>query len=72
MAKTNLSGLKAVLAEIPEVQAASQTIETTVTGSEDRSKWTFAEYQEKAPEAFIELLEKEPAKAKALADAHYK
>jgi len=72
MGKSNLEGLKAVLAEMPMSTAVSQTIDKSKPAGEDRSKWTFADYQEKAPEAFIEMLEKEPAKAKALADAHYK
>lgn len=71
MGKTDLAGLKAVLAEMPQPTAASEGMQTKPAGGEDRSKWTFADYQAKDPEAFIQLLDKEPAKAKALADAHY-
>jgi hypothetical protein len=63
-ATTALGGLKSITAisdELNPSAAAEQTAE--------QAKWTYADYQEKGPEAFLKLPE---AKQNALIEAYYK
>jgi hypothetical protein len=63
------------MADMKAVTPLSGKLETSAGASasgEDRSKWSFEDYQQKNPEAFMQLAEKDPATAEALTEAHYK
>ncbi len=75
--ENNLEQLEAILKNSKPIEAVSNQLNTGGKGGsnptgEDRSKWTYQDYQEKAPEALIEMNEKEPEKFSALVNAHYK
>jgi ATP-dependent protease ClpP protease subunit len=67
------ASVKEIVAEAtPVVQASKELIPGSKKADNvDRSKWTFADYQEKDPAAFADLLESDPTKAEALTDTHY-
>jgi hypothetical protein len=68
----DFEGTKTMLDAIPAVTALSAEITKGATGStEDRSAWTYADYQEKNPKALAELADTDEAKFKALFKAHY-
>lgn len=68
----NFDETKAVLDSMPAVVKLSAQTTTTGTGkSEDRSTWTYADYQEKNPSALAELAKNDEAKFKELFEAHY-
>lgn len=73
--KANFDETKAHIESLPGVTALS-SIPAGGTGGgnptgEDRSKWTYADYQEKAPEALAKLSVDDEAKFKELFKAHY-
>lgn len=75
--ENNLEQLQAILENAKPIEAVSGQLVggskgASSTTGEDRSKWTYQDYQEKAPEALIEMNEKEPEKFEALYKAHYK
>lgn len=70
LAKADFDSCKAILDGMKPLVKPETTPSASANG-EDRSKWTYADYQAKAPEAFVELLKENPEKANALADAHY-
>ncbi|MBL7902942.1 MAG: ATP-dependent Clp protease proteolytic subunit [Bacteroidia bacterium] len=63
---------KAHIESLPKVVALS-TVTNTGTGTtgEDRSKWTYADYQDKDPMALAKMADEDEAKFKALFKAHY-
>jgi len=71
---SDAEGTKKTLEDMP---AASQLSKETTSGgnagasAEDRSKWTYADYQDKAPTALAELAESDPDKYESLFKAHY-
>jgi len=69
--KMEVEALTAFLGGMKSITAISEGLEpgATAEGEKGREKWTFADYQKEAPEAFEKLDE---AKQKALVDAHYK
>ncbi len=71
MATADFSTTEAFIAGMKSITAISEglTPGATADGKKGREKWTFADYQEKAPEAFEKLDE---AKQKELVEAHYK
>ena len=72
---SSFENLEAILKTVKPVQALSTQLESgagATASGDDRAKWTFADYQEKAPEAFVKLSETDPKKAEALMEAHYK
>lgn len=63
---------KKVVDSMPAAMKLSEQIaEQGKGGSEDRSAWTYADYQEKNPKALQELAKNDEAKFKELFDAHY-
>ncbi|MCK6648398.1 MAG: ATP-dependent Clp protease proteolytic subunit [Bacteroidia bacterium] len=66
-------GTKKTLTDMPEAtQLSKETSGGAASAStEDRSKWTYADFQDKAPAALAELAEKDPDKYEALFRAHY-
>lgn len=71
-AKADPVACKAALDALKPLEKPFVTPSASTEADADKSKWTYQDYQEKAPEAFLELLKTDPAKAEALADAHYK
>jgi len=62
-AKLALDAIKCAVK--PEVNATSSN------SAENKDNWTFADYQEKDPAAYLELLESDAAKAELLEKKHY-
>lgn len=63
---------KKVVESMPAaVKLSEQTTGTGTGTSEDRSAWTYADYQEKNPGALAELAKTDEAKYKELFKAHY-
>lgn len=71
MAEANYEAAESFISGMKSITAISEGLDpgATAEGEKGREKWTFADYQEKAPEAFEKLAD---AKQKELIDAHYK
>jgi ATP-dependent protease ClpP protease subunit len=71
MAEANYEAAESFISGMKSITAISEGLDPGLTaeGEKGREKWTFADYQEKAPEAFEKLAD---AKQKELIDAHYK
>jgi ATP-dependent Clp protease protease subunit len=73
--ESNFDKTKAHIEARPKLQALSDQTKGGGAGAgtsgEDRSKWTYADYQEKNPAALRELSENDEEKFNALAEAHY-
>lgn len=74
--QNSFENLEAILKTVAPVRALSNQLEgggpDVDASGNDYSKFTFADYQEKAPEAYLALMESDPKKAEALKNAHYK
>ena len=69
----DFAGTKAQIDALPALTALSSHLkpEGEQGATEDRSKWTYADYQDKNPEALAELAAKDEAKFNVLAKAHF-
>lgn len=67
----DFEGTKKVIDAMPAVAQLTKETRTT-TGSEDRSTWTYADYQEKDVKALGELADNDPDHYEKLFNAHYK
>lgn len=67
---SDFAGTKALIDAMPAMTKLSDETKGAV-GAEDRSAWTYADYQDKNPKALAELAETDEAKFKALAKVHY-
>ncbi|WP_175288750.1 Clp protease ClpP [Flagellimonas eckloniae] len=75
--ENNLEQLEAILENAKPIEAVSGQLNKKNDGGatasgKDRSGWTYKDYQEKDPEALIEMNEKEPEKFEALYKEFYK
>lgn len=69
MAENNFEAAEAAMNALPGIEAPSASIQSgSAAGSGERSKWTYADYQEKNQEAFNQLSEE---KQNELINAHY-
>lgn len=68
----DFDGTKKVIEARTPVTKLSGEVKPSSTGAEDRSKWTFADYQDKNPDALAELHANDPDKFEELYNAHYK
>jgi hypothetical protein len=65
----DFTGTKALIDAMPAVTKLSAEVEGKST--EDRSAWTYADYQDKNPEALAALAKDDEDRFKALAEKHY-
>lgn len=69
----NFDETKSLLDAMPGLNPLSNTInKVAVAGSEDRSAWTYKDYQEKNPTALAALAKDDEPHFKVLFEAHYK
>lgn len=68
----NPEGTQKTLDAMPATQSLVESAGSESSSSEDRSKWTYADYQEKNPAALKELSENDPEKFEQLFNANYK
>ncbi|MCE9539932.1 MAG: Clp protease ClpP [Bacteroidetes bacterium] len=66
----DFAGTKAMLDAMPSLTKLSAEVEG-VKSTEDRSAWTYADYQDKNPEALAELAKTDEAHFKVIAEKHY-
>lgn len=75
--KADFDAAQAVIAKLPARQDINLFLEggsksqKPATDPNDRSAWTIRDYETKAPEALLEIKQKEPAKYKAMFKSYY-
>lgn len=69
--RENFEETKAHIETLPTATKLSEVPEGSHSSGEDRSKWTYADYQEKDPKALATIAETDEAKYEALFRAHY-
>lgn len=71
LANADFEGTKAIIDAMQGVVKVSAEIEAPGATASGREKWTMEDYQEKDPEALMEMMTKEPEKFKKLEAAYF-
>jgi len=67
LAKTNLEVVKNLVGAMPSQKTQVQNSEKKSQEAEDRSEWTYADWEKKDPEGLLALLKRDPSRFEALA-----